>query len=122
MSWRSTCGKSSWPSGSLNRPPAPPTLCGMSSPASATEVEIIDQHAAAPSGAPCPSCGCPVEPADKFCPACGTANAAFAPTGQAAKPQAAVQAEVVAASKHFRCEQCGAEVIVEPQQRSYVCP
>lgn len=94
----------------------------MSSPASATEVEIIDPNAAAPSGAPCPSCGCPVEPTDKFCPACGTANAAFAPTQQTAKSPAAVQAEVVAAGKHFRCEQCGAEVIVDPQQRSYVCP
>jgi hypothetical protein len=95
----------------------------MSSPASATEVEIIDTHAAAPSGAPCPSCGCPVEPSDKFCPACGTANAAFAPAQTSAKSPAADEAEVVAApGKHFRCEQCGAEVIVDPQHRSYVCP
>jgi hypothetical protein len=98
----------------------------MSSPASAIKVEFIDPHAAAPSGSPCPSCGCPVEAADKFCPACGTSNAAFAPSRQASKPrsmvQAEVQAEIAAASKQFRCEQCGAEVIVDPQQRSYACP
>jgi hypothetical protein len=32
-----------------------------------------------------------------------------------------VEAAVVN-SRHFRCEQCGAEVMVDPQQRSYVCP
>lgn len=94
----------------------------MSSPASATEVEIIDTHAAAPSGAPCPSCGCPVEPSDKFCPACGTANAAYVPAQSGATSPATTQAEVAAPGKHFRCEQCGAEVIVDPQHRSYVCP
>jgi len=99
---------------------------------SPAEVEIIDAHVAPPSGAPCPNCGCPVEPSDKFCPACGSGNVAFAPM-EAGKNRGtnvprSPSEEVVDAQiapppgKHFRCEQCGSEVIVEPQQRSYVCP
>jgi hypothetical protein len=85
--------------------------------------EVIDAQALPPSGTPCPNCGCPVEPDDKFCPACGSANAACAPP-QPRRPTAGdvVDATIVAPSKHFRCEQCGAEVRVDPQQRSYVCP
>jgi hypothetical protein len=83
------------------------------------DAEIIDHHAAAPSGVPCANCGCPVEPTDKFCPACGTGNPAYAVS--VTNSDAAVPA-VPVGHKHFRCEQCGAEVIVDPQQRSYVCP
>ena len=25
-------------------------------------------------------------------------------------------------TKHFKCQQCGAEVATDPDQRSYVCP
>lgn len=61
----------------------------------------------------CEACGSPLEPFDKFCPACGTTNV--------------VAAEVIAApaappQKHFRCESCGAEVQTDPAQRSYTCP
>jgi hypothetical protein len=98
----------------------------MAGSASATEVELIDTHSAAPSGAPCDSCGCPVEPADKFCPACGTANPRFAGAkpaseGRSSSPEVTI-VEQVTPGRHFRCDQCGSEVIVEPQQRSYVCP
>ncbi len=59
----------------------------------------------------CESCGCPVEAADKFCPACGTEQTAAAEI---------VEAEVV--QKHFQCKNCGAKTTVDPDQRSYVCP
>lgn len=84
--------------------------------------EVIDATALPPSGKPCPNCGCPVEADDKFCPACGSANADYAPP-QPRRPTTGevVDATIVAPAKHFRCEQCGAEVIVDPQQRSYAC-
>jgi DNA-directed RNA polymerase subunit RPC12/RpoP len=102
---------------------------------------VIDRDSAPPAGQPCLSCGCPVEASDKFCPACGIANANFTiaevkppppltpppakPTPSPANSEV-VSAEIVSATpenvKHFRCEQCGAEVLAEPQQRSYVCP
>jgi len=58
----------------------------------------------------CESCGCPVEAGDGFCPACGTL--------QGPEPEAP---EPPAAKRHFRCENCGAEVGVDPDQRSYTC-
>jgi hypothetical protein len=59
----------------------------------------------------CPQCGGPVESADKFCPSCGSR-----------RPEAdAVHAEVVP-QRHLRCKNCGAEVAIDPNQRSYVCP
>ena len=104
----------------------------------------FDPHAPPPSGAPCPNCGCPVEASDKFCPACGTPNAVTtshpaeqssstrkAPVGEdedivaadvvAAKSQGENSAALTENQRHFRCEQCGAEVMVDPQQRSYIC-
>ncbi len=56
----------------------------------------------------CPACGSPVEPYDKYCVACGTAQPGPA-IAEAAPP------------KHFRCENCGAEVSIDPDQRSYTC-
>lgn len=90
--------------------------------------EIVDAQSAPPSGVPCPSCGCPVEPDDKFCPACGTANsvcqARVVPTvtTDIVVAERAPSKTSVQSLRHFRCEQCGAEVAVDPQQRSYVCP
>lgn len=76
---------------------------------------VVDPSVAAPHGNPCSSCGCPIEPLDNFCPACGTAYAPETPapqTEQAASPD----------KKHFRCENCSSEVVTDPDQRSYVCP
>lgn len=97
-------------------------------------IDAVDRETAAPRGMPCEACGTPIEPLDKFCPACGTANPDYqapAPTTPAAStPQAqqVYQAEQVRRApeapdqKHFRCETCGAEVATDPDQRSYVCP
>src|SRR5688500_7545969 len=75
-------------------------------------VEVIDTHARAPGGEPCPSCGSPVGWADKFCPACGAPSAHAAPPVDEAAPQ----------QKHFRCNNCGSEVATDADQRSYICP
>jgi RNA polymerase subunit RPABC4/transcription elongation factor Spt4 len=60
----------------------------------------------------CVICGAPVEAMDKFCPACG---------GE--QPEAAALAGAAAVEqKHFQCKNCGAEVALDPDQRSYICP
>ncbi len=89
----------------------------------------VDSQTHAPTGVPCEACGTPVEPLDKFCPACGTSNPLYKPpiVGAAARgSQPIVEAELVAgetlAQKHFRCHNCGSEMAADPQQRSYVCP
>ena len=90
-----------------------------SAPVAEEVVEIVDGTAVdmevhSPQGVPCAACGAPVEPGDKFCPACGC------PMGGESPP---VEAEVVEPQqKHFRCNGCGAEVSTGPDQRSYVCP
>jgi transposase-like protein len=73
---------------------------------------VVAEHALAPHGEPCPSCGCPVEQADKFCPACGTARVGTAAVAETADPT----------QKHFRCSNCGSEMTADADQRSYVCP
>jgi len=67
---------------------------------------------AAPAGqtAACEYCGAPVEREDRFCPACGGEQAAAADVHEPPPLQ-----------KHIRCENCGAKVAVDPDQRSYVC-
>lgn len=94
----------------------------------------VDRDAPAPRGKPCDACGTPIEPLDKFCPACGSTNpdyqAAAATSSAASAPLELVEAEVVEKveqqevpeQKHFRCETCGAEVATDPDQRSYICP
>lgn len=78
--------------------------------------EVIDREMPVPHGKPCGACSAPIETHDKFCPACGTPNPAFA----SAPP---VEAEVVAEQhKFFRCQNCSSEVATDPDQRSYVCP
>lgn len=69
-----------------------------------------DEALPLPQGANCEHCGSPVEPRDRFCPACGAEQAIDL-----------VVAEVVPEQRHFRCKNCGAEVAVDPDQRSYVC-
>lgn len=87
----------------------------------------VDAAFAAPSGEPCEACGTPVEPLDKFCPACGTANPAYRgqrseDRGRKSEKAEAEQVQAAPLSKFFRCQQCGAEVATDPDQRSYVCP
>ena len=71
---------------------------------------IVDPEFPAPAGRPCAACGAPVEPLDTYCPTCHD-NA-----------DAELPAADIAHQKHFRCESCGSEVAVDPDQRSYVCP
>lgn len=82
--------------------------------ASESEAPMVDSDVAAPRGEPCEACGCPVEPLDRFCPACGAPRAAAEapPTPEADLPS----------QKYFRCENCSSEVATDPDQRSYVCP
>jgi hypothetical protein len=58
----------------------------------------------------CPQCGAPLDRGDKFCVACGTPQETPAPA--AAAPE----------QKRLRCESCGAQIAVDPGQRSYTCP
>jgi len=76
---------------------------------------MVDGAAPVVHSRACESCGCPVERGDPFCPACGSPQADAAPAPQAA------QEEPAAEQRHFRCENCGAEVGVDPDQRSYTC-
>lgn len=86
----------------------------MSSPAPPiVDAEVIDAEAPLPAGAPCEACGSPVEPGDKFCPACG------APQGEAA---ALPVEQPPPEQKHFHCNNCGSDVSTDPDQRSYTCP
>ncbi len=81
-------------------------------PAAVADVVVAHGHA-------CAACGAPVDDGDPFCNACGTPQSqqrrgadvnAIDPTGAAG-----------ASPRIFRCENCGAEVQVDPSQRSYVC-
>ncbi len=63
------------------------------------------------AGHSCESCGSPVDDDDRFCPACGTPQ-----------PEAAPAAAGKRISRYFACNNCGAKVATDPDQRSYVCP
>lgn len=103
------------------------------------DAPVVDAEVVAPHGTPCAACATPVEPLDRFCPACGTANPGYrqqaagtlgVPShspGVHAGPQPGAGLEAGAKqasplSKHFQCRNCGAEVATEPNYRSYVCP
>lgn len=58
----------------------------------------------------CEQCGGPVETMDRFCGACG-----------AEQPVMATVIESPVRQKFLRCENCGAEVAIDPDQRSYTC-
>jgi len=89
-----------------------------------------DDTVAPPRGHPCSACGSPVDPGDKFCHACGTVQPAVSPAGLPRGPVAAGGNTGAATAtpappdtqKHFRCQQCGAEVGVDPGQMSFSCP
>lgn len=63
----------------------------------------------------CHRCGAPIERDDRFCPVCGGSL----PIGRAPVP--AGQPQAAAAHRRFQCNNCGAEVAIDPDQRSYVC-
>jgi DNA-directed RNA polymerase subunit RPC12/RpoP len=82
-------------------------------PAAVQDVVVAHGHA-------CAACGAPVDDGDSFCNACGTPQPTArrpAPTGTGGK---AVPEEPP--PRVFRCQNCGAEVEVDPKQLSYVCP
>lgn len=68
----------------------------------------------------CEYCGAPVERFDQFCPACGGRQALDAEVVAADDGVAETKSSQPAA-RRFQCKNCGAEVDVDPQQRSYVC-
>jgi len=74
---------------------------------------VVDRDSAAPQGVPCEACGCPVEPGERFCPACGSPQPNQAEHGRD---------EQEPASAFFRCQNCGCEMSADLQQRSYICP
>lgn len=71
---------------------------------------LVDAEVLQPQGEPCESCGCPVDPNDQFCPACGTPH----------EVKAKETPETL--KKYFHCETCGANVSIEARELSYVCP
>ncbi len=79
------------------------------------DTPVVDAEVAAPAGKPCAACGTPLEPEDKFCPGCRTPV-----QGSKFKVQSS-NATLNSPAKHFQCQQCGAEVVTDPNQRSYVC-
>jgi hypothetical protein len=93
---------------------APPDIQFLDAP-------IVEAEVVAPSGRPCAACGTPVEPLDKFCPACRTPNPEVVGTLRVPSPDNGTQS-VPTTFKHFECKTCGAEVATDPNQRSYVCP
>lgn len=59
----------------------------------------------------CARCGAPLEPADRFCPACGTAHR---PPPLPAQSRRVFQDTIT-------CDNCGATLHIRPDQRSYTC-
>ena len=70
----------------------------------------LEDAAPAGRGAVCSCCGGPLDGVDKFCGHCGAEQPAATETPQPTERK-----------KHFRCKNCGAEVAVDPDERSYVC-
>ena len=82
------------------------------SPTMSTEPAESDVATIAAQTRSCQKCGASIEPLDKFCHGCGDPQAAAAP----------VTATLATAQKYLRCENCGAEITIDPSARSYVCP
>ncbi len=77
---------------------------------SAIEPSVVStDDDASPRGSPCPKCGSLVEPGEKFCHACAAA-------------QVVAPAAPTVVQRRFHCKTCGAEVLVDPGQRSFSCP
>lgn len=82
--------------------------------------EVIDRDVQSPQGKPCAACGTPIEPLDKFCPACGTNNPDYANATAATRGHE----QGAATENHatLECQNCGAKIRSEPGQRSFTCP
>ena len=83
----------------------------------------VDPDSHSPRGVPCAACATPIEPLDKFCPACGTPNPAYQATSNS--PSAVpLDAQVIDAAiqQRLECRNCGATVQIDPGQRSVTCP
>ena len=77
----------------------------------ATLEPSADDEVLTPHGRACAACGAPVDAHDRFCNACGLAQ-----------ELEVVEAELIEdEQRRFRCENCGAEVATDLDQRSYVC-
>ena len=59
----------------------------------------------------CEHCGAPIEREDRFCPTCGATIFSSETPEPEPQPQ----------QRRFACKNCGAEVAVDPDQRSYTC-
>ena len=94
-----------------------------SSPSASADA-VLDVESAAPHGEPCSACGCPVEPLDKFCPACGTPHQTVVTATVIATQAIATQkgAPKPDAERLLRCDTCGAQISDQSASRSIVCP
>ena len=72
----------------------------------------IEDDAPALHARACEHCGAPVEPLDQFCRQPVVPSRRLRPKSFTNRPSP---------QKHFRCKNCGAEVAVDPDQRSYTC-
>ena len=80
-----------------------------------TSFEATADDAPAPRASACRYCGSPLDALDRFCPVCGGGQAADTEIGE-------VEAIAPAAEeRRFQCKNCGAEVAIDPDQRSYTC-
>lgn len=77
------------------------------------DAEFINPHRALPSSLPCPACGAPSAPGERYCSACGSSLPQESP---------AVADHAAAPLKQIRCDACGAELAVQAQSRSTTCP
>ncbi len=91
-----------------------------------TNEPTVADAAPASTGLTCEACGAPLDADDSFCTACGTPHEVTIATAGSqivdAEVIAAEAEEEIAAQKHFRCNNCGAEVATSPETRSYTCP
>ncbi len=85
-------------------------------PATILDEPFVDADVLPPQGEPCGRCGAPVEHGDQFCTNCGTEVCEGPATQQDA------ELVIEGPKKHFECRSCGAQIKVDPDQRSYTCP
>ena len=81
-------------------------------------------HSRLPQGAPCTSCGAPIERADRYCVTCGHGHQPASPGARESEGAVWPEPEKapLPAQKRFQCKNCGSEVATDPDQRSYTCP